>query len=55
MDGVGSDGADTAFYTRLFLFVVIAVYGSAAVTVFDAFWPSVAQQRGSQEPNQARP
>lgn len=33
-------GADAAFYSRLFLFVVIAVYSSAAVTVFDAFWPS---------------
>jgi len=41
MDGFGSDGASSAFYTRLFLFVVIAVYGSVAVAVFDAFWPRV--------------
>ena len=27
-DGFGSDGATSAFYTRLFLFIVIAVYGS---------------------------
>lgn len=40
-DGFGSDGATSAFYTRLFLFVVIAVYGSVAVAVFDAFWPRV--------------
>ena len=41
MDGAGSDGAGSAFYTRLFLFLVIAVYGSGAVAVFDAFWPKV--------------
>jgi len=41
MDGFGSDGASSAFYMRLFLFVVVAVYGSAAVAVFDAFWPQV--------------
>jgi hypothetical protein len=40
-DGVGSDGASSAFYMRLFLFVVVAVYGSTAVAVFDAFWPRV--------------
>ena len=40
-DGFGSDGASSAFYTRLFLFIVIAVYGSIAVAVFDAFWPRV--------------
>jgi len=41
MDGAGSDGASSAFYIRLFLFLVIAVYGSVAVAVFDAFWPRV--------------
>jgi hypothetical protein len=40
-DGIGSDGASSAFYVRLFLFVVVAVYGSTAVAVFDAFWPRV--------------
>jgi hypothetical protein len=34
----GSD-AGSAFWSRLFLFGVIAVYGTAAVAVFDAFWP----------------
>ena len=38
-DGIGSDGAASAFYSRLFLFLVVTVYGSAAVAVFDAFWP----------------
>jgi hypothetical protein len=40
-DGIGDDGASSAFYLRLFLFVVVAVYGSTAVAVFDAFWPHV--------------
>jgi hypothetical protein len=46
-DGFGSDGASSAFYTRLFLFLVIAVYGSVAVAVFDAFWPRVMGGAGS--------
>jgi len=32
--------AGAAFYTRLFLFVVIAVYGTLSLAVFDAFWPA---------------
>jgi hypothetical protein len=48
-DGFGSDGASSAFYTRLFLFIVIAVYGSTAVAVFDAFWPKVMGGSGSLE------
>ena len=39
LDGAGSSGAGAAFYSRLFLFVLIAVYGTTAVAVFDAFWP----------------
>lgn len=35
----GSGDAGAAFYTRLFLFVIIALYGSISVAVFDAFWP----------------
>lgn len=46
-DGLGSDGATSAFYSRLFLFVAIAVYGSTAVAVFDAFWPRVMGGAGS--------
>ena len=34
----GSD-LGSAFWTRLFLFVIIAVYGSVVVAVYDAFWP----------------
>ena len=54
-DGLGSDGASSAFYSRLFLFIVIAVYGSTAVAVFDAFWPKVMDGTGSlqQQPSPA--
>ena len=30
----------SAFWTRLMLFIVIALYGTIAVAVFDAFWPN---------------
>ena len=46
-DGFGSDGAASAFYSRLFLFLVIAVYGSTAIAVFDAFWPQVVSDNTS--------
>jgi hypothetical protein len=48
-DGFGSDGASSAFYTRLFLFLVIAIYGNVAVAVFDAFWPRVLGGAGARE------
>ena len=50
-DGPTSDGASAAFWTRLFLFLVIAVYGTVSVAVFDAFWRKgdgrVARRRGA--------
>ena len=39
MDSMGGASAGVGFTTRLTLFVFIALYGSAAVAVFDAFWP----------------
>jgi hypothetical protein len=39
LDGPGSSGAGAAFWSRLMMFVVIALYGTGAVAVFDAFWP----------------
>lgn len=39
LDSPTSAGAGAAFGTRLLYFFFIAVYGSAAVAVFDAFWP----------------
>ncbi len=38
MDSQGGSSAGAAFYSRLFLFVLIAIYGSVAVAIFDAFW-----------------
>ena len=44
---IGSD-VSSSFYSRLLLFLGIAVYGTAAVAVFDAFWP------GKEESGQPR-
>ncbi len=35
----GSGDASAAFYSRMGLFIVIAIYGTMAVAVFDTFWP----------------
>ncbi|MBT8069499.1 MAG: DUF2955 domain-containing protein [Gammaproteobacteria bacterium] len=40
MDSQGGSNAAMAFYTRLLLFVVIAIYGTVSVAVFDTFWPA---------------
>ena len=40
MDSQGGSDAGSAFYVRLLLFVIIAVYGTVAVAVFDTFWRS---------------
>ncbi len=45
LDGPAADGAGSAFYSRLVLFVVIAIYGSITITVFDAFWPLEKDKR----------
>jgi hypothetical protein len=34
-----SDGAGAAFWTRFLLIMLVAVYGTVTVTIFDAFWP----------------
>ena len=39
LDGQTSDGASAAFYSRLLLFFIIAIYGSVSLAIFDAFWP----------------
>jgi hypothetical protein len=39
LDGPGSSGAGAAFWSRLGLIAVTAIYGTCAVAVFDAFWP----------------
>ncbi len=37
MDSPAGSSADAAFYTRLLIFVFIAIYGTLAVLVFDSF------------------
>lgn len=46
-DGTGSNGASSAFYVRLAMFVAITLYGGIAVAVFDAFWPQVVGRDAS--------
>jgi hypothetical protein len=36
---------------RLFLFVAVALYGSTAVAIFDAFWPHLIGGTTSLKPN----
>jgi len=36
--------AATEFYTRLGLFISIAIYGTVAVMIFDTFWPNNTRQ-----------
>ena len=40
MDGQTGSSADAAFWSRLLMFLGATLYGIAAVTVFDAFWPA---------------
>jgi hypothetical protein len=44
LDSPVSSGAGAAFWSRLALFVAIALYGTASVAVFDAFWPAGASK-----------
>jgi len=48
----GAGDASAAFYTRLMLFVVIAIYGTISVAVFDTFRPGKSEELASgDEPN----
>ncbi len=49
MDSQGGSAAGAAFYTRLMLFVVIAIYGTVSVAVFDTFWPAKSRPYKRQE------
>jgi len=44
-DSLLGSSAGEAFWSRLWLFIGIAVYGSLAVTVVDAFWPRPASMK----------
>lgn len=39
VDNPVTGGSGAAIWSRLFLFLLIAIYGTASVAVFDAFWP----------------
>jgi hypothetical protein len=47
LDGQSADGASMAFFSRLLLFVIIALYGLVVITVFDAFWPDNKESQAS--------
>jgi hypothetical protein len=49
-DSLLGSSAGEAFWSRLWLFIGIAVYGGVAVTVVDAFWPALPRQPGSPMP-----
>ncbi|MEJ2385298.1 MAG: DUF2955 domain-containing protein [Xanthomonadales bacterium] len=53
LDGAGSSGAGGAFWTRLGLFVLIAVYGTVSVWVFDSLWPERKAMPGTVETAQS--
>lgn len=40
----GAGDASAAFYSRMGLFIVIALYGTIAVAVFDTFWPDNSKE-----------
>jgi hypothetical protein len=40
----GNSDAGALFYQRLVLFVAIALYGSSAMAIFDAFWPGAKKK-----------
>jgi len=45
IDAQGTGDASAAFYTRLMLFIVIAIYGTVSIAVFDTFWPEKSRRR----------
>lgn len=47
LDGAGSSGAGSAFWSRLGLIGLVAVYGTLAVRVFDAFFPEKTLEKAS--------
>ena len=40
LDAPGSEGSGAAIWSRVWLFMLIALYGTTAVAVFNAFWPA---------------
>jgi hypothetical protein len=50
LDSAGGSAAGAAFWSRLLLIAIAAVYGSLAVVVFDAFFPAAARKPGGKLP-----
>jgi hypothetical protein len=50
LDGMGGSAAGAAFWSRLLLVGIAALYGSLAVTVFDAFFSADASGVSKTEP-----
>mgnify|MGYP001818678110 CR=1 FL=1 len=47
LDGAGGSSAGAAFWSRILLFVLIAVYGTLAVWVFDTLWPEKTTKKNT--------
>jgi hypothetical protein len=50
LDGSGGGSAGAAFWSRTMLFVLIAVYGTLAVWIFDTLWPEKAPANSAENP-----
>lgn len=46
-----SDGAQSAFWMRFFLIMLVAVWGSVTVTIFDAFCPEAGEKLAQSNPS----
>lgn len=55
LDGASGGGAGTAFGSRILLFVLIAVYGSLAVWIFDALWPEKTSEESAPAATESAP
>ena len=54
LDSAGSGGSGAAIWSRVWLFIVIAFYGTAAVAVFNAFWPAKKPGRNRGQRNRGQ-
>ena len=53
LDGTGGGSAGSAFWSRTMLFVLIAVYGTLAVWIFDTLWPEKTPLKNVEKPAEA--
>ena len=53
LDGSGGGSAGAAFWSRFMLFVLIAVYGTLAVWIFDSLWPEKSPAKSAEKPAEA--